>query len=336
MNVSYQKIMSGTLNNYPTSIINLSREGWSIIDVTGDGIKDIVMTNAGEPTQAVSPDDPPITILRGESDFTFEAMDTSALNPTGWINDYTFLDSDRDGLLEIVAVDHGRELAYDPVYWSKLWVYEYDPIAQSFTDRTSITSGNEIAFHHNASGSADVNLDGIADFMVAEMGPSNLGIYFGDRTSIFRQTTESVLGGSFSDVTTWGSKNYVNLGAAGAIDLKTDGDYDFVGLPYTGGNGIDTQDFGVAIEFENGSVASRSLFNVRDLGDTEIPDSWGFSYFRVEDLNNDGKQDILGFMENPENNAGGTAIFVSMLQNSAGGFDVSKALFLKDKALNCS
>lgn len=64
---------------------------------------------------------------------------------------------------------------------------------------------------------------------------------------------------------------------------------------------------------------------MRDTNALSLPAEWGYSFSRIEDVNNDGLQDILAFAESPANNVGGTAIFVSMIQKADGTFEISPA-----------
>ena len=322
MSITYKEVASPAVS---FDSLSTNREGIAVIDVNGDGLKDIVITNSGDPSEAIQPDDPPITILLSNKDFEFSPADTSALPATGWVNDYVFLDSNNNGLLEIVAIDHGREIAYDPIYWSQLYVFEFDPSSDKFKNLTDVPIGNSIGFYHHSANTADVNRDGLNDFIVAKMGPDNFSIFTGDASAIFREATQSILGSRFSEVTTWNSQSYVGSGAAGALDVRGDGDYDLVQLPYTSDGITRNQAFAQVFEFEGGVLLEDRLVNVRSNGVLELPDEWGYSFLRVDDINGDFLPDIVGFAENPNNNAGGTAVFVSMIQEPHGGFTVSPA-----------
>jgi hypothetical protein len=321
MYITYKQVVSPALSS---SVLQTNKEGISVIDVNGDGLKDIVITNSGDPRESIQPNDPPITILLSNKNFEFYPADTSALPATGWVNDYVFLDSNKNGLLEIVAIDHGREIAYNPVYWSQLYVFEFDPGTNKFKNLTDVPVGNSIGFYHHSANTADVNGDGLNDFIVAKMGPDNFSIFTGDSSVIFREATRSLLGSRFSDVTTWNSQSYVGPGAAGALDIRGDGDYDLIILPYTNSS-TRNQSFAQVFEFERGAFREDRLINVRSNGLLVVPDAWGYSFLRVDDINGDQLPDIVGFAENPSNNAGGTAVFVSMIQGPDGSFTASPA-----------
>lgn len=315
----YSKVSSSPLND---TQINSNREGIAVIDVNADGRKDIVITNAGSPSEPIAPTDPPITILFGQENGTFTVADTSTLSPTGWINDYVFTDSNGNGYLEIIAIDHGREIAYEPSYWSQLPVYEFDPMQGKFLEYTSQTLGNTKAFYHNAANTADVNEDGLNDFIVATMSLPNVRIFLGDEDTLFRDATAAVLGNRYAQIVEWNSASYINPGAAGALDVGGDGDFDLFLLPYIDLY-TDHQEYGQLFTFENGRFVSDQLFNVRNNSYLDLPASWGYSFSRIDDINGDGLQDILAFAESPSNNAGGTAIFVSMIQRTDGTFEIT-------------
>ena len=302
--------------------INLNKEGIAVIDLNGDFQRDIIITNSGDPSTSLSQNDPPITILFGAEDGTFKPADTSNLSPTGWINDYIFLDSNHNGLLEIIAIDHGREIAYDSQYWARMPTYEYSPLIGKFIELTDITIGNDIAFYHNSANSADIDNDGLNDFIVAIMGPNNFDIYKGNKDTIFSKVTNQILGNKFSEITTWNASSYISPGAAGAFDYGGDGDYDLILLPYTD-TWTDNQEYAQIFEFEDGMFINSSFQDIRE--SVNLPSDWGYSYFRVEDINSDGLHDIVAFAENPNNNAGGTAVFISIIQKLDGSFDVSPA-----------
>ena len=141
----------------PSSVLSVNREGIAVIDLNGDGLKDIVITNSGHPSEPVQSNDPPITVMFAQKNGTFILADTSALPPTGWVNDYVFTDSNNNGLPEIIAIDHGREIAFDPKYWAQMPVYEYDPVIKKFKNLTNLTVGNATDFYHNSANTADIN-----------------------------------------------------------------------------------------------------------------------------------------------------------------------------------
>lgn len=307
----------------PSSVLSINREGIAISDLNADGIKDVVITNSGDPRQSLQSNDPPITIMFGQRDGTFTVADTSALPPTGWVNDYVFTDSNGNGLPEIGAIDHGREIAYDPKYWARMPVYEYDPVAKKFKDLTNLTVGNSINFYHNAANTADINQDGLNDLIVATMGYGNFKIFTGDPKAIIVDATAAILGSRYQEITKWNSSSYVGPGAAGAIDIGGDGDYDLVTLPYSDAF-TQNQSFGQIFEFQAGKMVADRMFNARK-SPVNLPAEWGYSMFRVEDVNSDGLQDIVALAENPSDQVGGTAAFVTMLQNKTGSFDASAA-----------
>ena len=315
----YQMIESSGLSEEKL-IIN--REAIAVIDLNGDFRRDIIITNSGDPSKPISESDPSITILFATEDGRFILADTTSLAPTGWINDYIFLDSNNNGFLEIVAIDHGREIAYDAQYWEKMPVYEYRPADNKFIELTDLTIGNERGFYHNSANSADIDNDGLNDFIVAKMGPNNFDIYKGSRDFILSKATEQILGNKFTEITTWNSSSYVDAGAAGAFDYGGDGDYDLIILPYTD-TWTSNQNYAQIFEFEDGIFINSSFQDIRK--SVNLPSDWGYSYFRVEDINSDGLHDIVAFAENPNNNAGGTAVFISLIQKFDGSFDVSPA-----------
>ena len=307
----------------PNSALSINSEGIAVIDLNADGVKDVVITHSGDPKQPVKSNDPPITVMFGQKDGTFTLADTTTLPPTGWVNDFVFTDSNGNGLPEIVAVDHGREISFDPKYWARMPVYEYDPIAKKFKDLTGLTVGDTVNFYHNAANTADINQDGLNDFIVATMGYGNFRIFTGDPSSIIVDSTAAMLGKRYQEITKWNSSSYIGPGAAGAIDIGGDGDYDLVILPYSDAF-TQNQSFGQIFEFQAGKMIDDRMFNVRK-SPVNLPADWGYSLFRVEDINTDGLQDIVAFAENPNDQGGGTAVFVTMLQNKSGSFDVSPA-----------
>ncbi|AGM41613.1 hypothetical protein SPISAL_07595 [Spiribacter salinus M19-40] len=306
-------------------VISRFREGFAVRDVNGDRKPDLVITETGDTDQPIQPDDTPITIMLGDDDYRFTQADTSDLPPAGWINDYVFLDSDEDGYVEIVAIDHGREIDYSSEYWESLPVYEYAQEKAAFVDRTDVTIGNEPGFYHNASASADLTGNGLKDFVVARLEEIPINIFEGNADSVMRDATQEILGDRYQALTDFDSQEYLRAGAAGILDYGGDGDYDAITLPYKFYPGETGQQEGHVFEFEDGELVDDFSQEVRSGSDFELGDDWGYSFLRTRDINDDGLMDVVALAENPEIAPAGEASFVSMLQRPEGGFTVSKA-----------
>ena len=267
-----------TISSYITRVSDaipkdsLSRmwEGWAIRDVNGDAIPDLVLANGGDASTPVGPDDNPISILLGQEDYTFELADTSDLAPPGWINDFVFVDSNKNGIPEIIAIDHGVEIATsllpdgrDPTagdpeeYWEPLGVYEFDVSTKKFSDRTEKAIGNDPGFYHSAGNSADLDNDGIRDVVVASVEDGgSFNIFTGDRDNILVENSEPLLGDRFDALVTESSPDFVVAGAAGFLDYRGDGDYDAILLPYDFIPEYPRSEEGVILEFDNGGFVA--------------------------------------------------------------------------------
>lgn len=303
--------------------INRHREGWAVRDVNGDYIPDLIIANAGDPLRPVQSDDPPVTVMLSNKEYQYSLANTDALQPPGWINDFVFIDSDKDGYSEIIAIDHGREIPSDDPdqHHEPLGVYEFDPTSETFMDRTDEARGNSPGFYHNASSTADLNNDGLNDFFVSQMGPTGFRIFTGDEESIIRDASREILADRYDPLMTYAARDYTTSGAAVMLDYGGDGDYDAVTLPYKLGHGGATARI---FEFENGALETDFVFDSRNGDDFELPGDWGYSFARVRDVNGDGLSDIIAHAENPTLSVP-RGTFVTMTQKPTGGFTVSKA-----------
>lgn len=319
---SFERIVSTPVTN-----VNLSWEPITVADLNGDGKSDLILGNgpSGRAREPIAETDPRVSIFLNDGSNKLAIVDTSNLRPTGWVNDWVILPAPT-GNPYIVGIDHGREVAYDPKYFSKLEVFRFEN--GSFVDLTDTSASNPIAFYHNASSVGDLNNDGLTDFVSAKLSDGNFSIFYGNRTSIFNEVTVQVLGSN--KFQTWGDKsNVASSGAALVIDLMNDGQDDFVLLPYAHNPQYGDDNEGIyadVFKFKNGAFDAAAKFNARLGSDFELPYVWGYSFAQVADLNNDGLQDFVALAENPNSDApSGFRAFVSFIQKPDGTFEVSKA-----------
>ena len=295
-------------------------EGISVADVNRDGILDLIIPSVGNARTPIQAGDPPIAVFFGHSDGTYELADTSQLAPAGWVNDVVFLDSDGDGFPELLSIDHGREIAYRPEYWSPIRIAEWDPASNRFVEKTSLPDGNLIPrFNHNASSVGDLNLDGIPDVAVAQLGPSNFELLYGDPLKVFRDVTATLP----ADLTRRGSDKYIDAGAAGLFDHGNDGDLDVILLPYGATNTfLKHQSEAVILVFEDGAFTNSFLTPARSTATFSVPTNYGYPYMQFADLDGNGYTDVVGILEEPAN----TNVFTVMFQQADGTFVLDKAM----------
>lgn len=211
------------------------------------------------------------------------------------MNDYVFLDSNQNGIVEIVLIDHGREVTGEPLGTSKLHVYEWN--GAQFIDRTDQTSGNTPAYNHNSSGSADLNGDGLLDFPVATISSSSK-IFYGDSQSIFRLGVE------------YSFEEFGSTGASGV--LKNEGTAVF--LPY------DTWD--ADADFDMAEFVKNGVVTRQDARTGVLPSNYGYSFIQTADINNDGRTDFVALAESPSLFANGRRVFVTFIQKNDGTFEI--------------
>ena len=321
---SFERIVSASVSN-----VNLPWEPITVADLNGDGKNDLILANGpnGRAREPIAETDQRTSIFLNDGSNKLVLADTSKVRPTGWVNDWIVLPAPT-GNPYIVGIDHGREVAYDRKYFSKLVVFRFEN--GSLLDLTDTPAGNALAFYHNASSIGDLNKDGLADFVSAKLSDGNFSIFYGDRTTIFKEVTTQVLGST--KYQTWGDKsNVASTGAALVIDLMNDGQDDFVLLPFIHDPKYGDDNEGIyadVFKFKNGAFDTASKFNARLGGDFELPYVWGYSFAQVADLNKDGLQDFVALAENPNADAPsalGFRGFVSFIQKPDGSFDVSKA-----------
>ena len=324
---SFERITSASVID-----VNLNWEAINVADLNGDGKGDLVLANgpAGKSGEPIAETDLRTSIFLNDGSNKLVLADTSKLRPTGWVNDWVILPA-ATGNPYIVGIDHGREVAFDPKYFSKLEIFRFEN--GSFVDLSETPVGNSIAFYHNASSIGDLNNDGLPDFVSAKLSEGNFSIFYGDRTTIFNEVTVQVLGSN--KFQTWGSnENVSNTGAALIIDIKNDGQNDFILLPFTHSTQYGGDFEGIYAEvfrFKDGAFETATRFNVKSGVDFSLSNSWGYSFAQVADLNNDGLQDFVALAENPDSDApSGFRAFVTFIQKPDGSFDVSKAFTGED------
>lgn len=314
--VTFTKIVSA-----PLTTASLAWEAITVTDINGDGYKDLILANgpAGGARNEILSTDPKTIIALNNGLNTITQLNASNLSSTGWVNDWVVLPSST-GNPYIIGVDHGREIAYDPKYWSTLKVFQYDNGV--IADRTAVPVGNTIGFYHNASSYGDLNNDGLMDFVTAEMGNESFSIFYGDRDTIFREAAVDPL------YNEWGSSKYVGqTGAALVLDLKNDGQQDFILLPYSHTDKYGSKTDGIyaeAFNYSNGQLESVTKFDART--PVKLPDDWGYSYAQVLDLNKDGLQDFVALAEDPNSSSNGQRAFVTFMQKTDGTFDVFSSM----------
>ena len=302
------------------SNLSLNHEAIDVIDVNSDGFKDIVIANGGDilaPTQA---SDPSIDILEGTEAYTFERANTSALPPSGWINDFVFKDNGVEEPLSILSIDHGREVAYESEYWSPIQQFVFSD--DQYIDISDRLSNNRPDFYHNSSNSGDLNEDGETDFVVASMGTApNIHVYLGEPNQAMHESSQSIFGESYENIVSWSSDLSLGAGAAGFIDAGADGDLDIVRMPY----GVDSRNSnsysGQILEFEGGRYVDSHFFPAVQKTSL-LDDGWGYSYLETEDLDLDGDHDLVGLAELPWDSVGGTQILNVFLQDESGKFEL--------------
>ena len=301
-------------------IVSVNWEALSVTDVNGDGHVDIVMANGGNPSNAIAASDNLTTIFTSDANFYFQLLKNKNISPTGWVNDWVFLNNS-NGQNYIIGIDHGREIAHDPKYWSKMEIFQIS--GNTLLDVTNLSPTDVVGFWHNSSSTGDLNGDGIQDFVVARMDTKSFSVFYGDKSEIIKDVTDLVLG-TDNTFNTWGATNSVgSTGAALVIDVGADKQNDFILLPYTNDwkNGVYAEIF----RYSNGQYAKEISFDATHGIDFVLPDGWGYSYAQVKDLNNDGRQDFIALAESPSVASSGQWAFVSFIQQADGTFKVTKA-----------
>ena len=319
----FEKVVSAGM---ASGIIKLNWEALSFSDVNGDKKLDIILANGGNASQPIADTDNKTSILINDGMNKFNLFDTSNLDPTGWVNDWVFMDTNGNGINEIYGIDHGREIARDAKYWSKIRAYEWN--GQKFSELTNTIPDNSIDFYHNASSVADLNGDGIRDFAVATMGNEYFSIYYGSKDNYLTKSAANGIG-DIKSYNTWGSSNFVGVtGAAGIINIK--GENAVILLPYKG-----FPEWSYAT-YANMEIITKSGVKTLDIRTNILPSiEWGYSTIEFSDLNGDGRIDFIAGAENPSIMGGGTSVYVTALQNAAGGFDFSRT-FPKEDAITKS
>ena len=273
----------------------LKREAFAVEDVNGDGIKDLLLANSGDAGSAVKDTDPRMVVFFGKADGTYSKVDTSNLNPLGWANDFIFLDSDNDGIKEILAIDHNREVTGQPLGVSKIFVYEWD--GSKFQNLTSSIPDNTEAFWHNGS-VGDLNGDGLLDFSAVTISAESK-IFSGSKTNQF------TLSKSFT-------QNEVGSTGATVVLAK---EKLVVFLPFDSWDG--------PIDFKNMEVVrDGKIIQKQDARTGVLPPEWGYSFALTKDLNGDGRTDFIAVAEDPGTGATGIRIFVTFMQRADGTFEI--------------
>jgi hypothetical protein len=305
----FDKVVSASVlsggNETSSPNLKLYYEGIAVEDVNGDGHKDLIITNLGDPGKAVTDKDPPISIFLNDGKNKLIVADTTRLAPAGWVNDYVFLDSNKNGVKEIIAIDHGRELAGPPFPGTQLRAYEWD--GTKFAELTSKTSGNTPAYNHSSSNSGDLNDDGLLDFTVATISSSSK-LYYGDSTTIFKLGAEY----SFSD-----------FGSTGTTAILPK-ERIAVFLPYDTWDKANT-------DFNNAEFVKNGVISRQDARTGVLPSNYGYSLINVADINGDGLTDFVALGENPNTGGDGKRVFVTFMQNVSGKFDILTASLVNHK-----
>jgi hypothetical protein len=264
--------------------------------------------------------DPRTTVLINSGSNTFTQLNTSNISASGWVNDWLILPA-KTGNPYIIGIDHGREIAFTPEYWTTLKVFRYEN--GSLSDLSNVPVGNDIGFYHNASSYGDLNNDGLMDFVTAEMGDSTFSVFYGDEKTIFR---EEKMNARYNQ---WGNADYVGFtGASVVLDIGGDGQQDFILLPYAHTTKWGKESDGIyaeAFRYNNGMFSFMTKFDARTTA--YLDDRWGYSYAQVVDINKDGLQDFIALAEDPfdPNNTGQRA-FVTFLQKRDGTFDIFSSM----------
>lgn len=252
-------------------------------DLNGDGIKDLVATDAGASS---------VRVFLGNGNATFRAPITSVFSN---VVDVGVRDVDRDGILDL-ALTSGNSLfvlkgnGNGTFNAGVSYAVGADPREVEFADfngdgnadfissnttsnYTSILFGNgDGSFKHaitffagnNAEGvvTADLNHDGKADFVASNTGPDYAAVYIGNGDGTFR--TGAILGTANNP----GNVEAGDFNGDGNIDLVTTSDQYRVGIHY--GNG-------------DGTFKARVSYDIN--GNTAV---------LAEDINGDGLDDVVG------------------------------------------
>jgi hypothetical protein len=315
---SFEKIVSVPVSG---SRVSLAWEALSFADVNGDKKLDIVLANGGNANQPIAATDNRTSIFLNDGANKFNLVDTSNLDPTGWVNDWVFMDANGNGINEIYGIDHGREIARDSKYWSKIRVYEWN--GKNFSELTNSIPDNSIDFYHNASSVADLNGDGIMDFAVATMGNEYFSVFYGSKDNYVTKSTANGIG-DIKSYNTWGSSNFVGVtGAAGIININ--GENAVILLPYKG-----FPEWSYAT-YANMEIITKKGVKTLDIRTNLLPSiDWGYSTIQFADLNGDGRTDFIAGAENPSIMGSGTSVYVTAIQNASGGFDFSRSFPKED------
>ena len=271
----------------------------AVVDLDGDGHKEVIVGFIGPHDQDISPKDPTPVIFSRSPDGTYTDQTLrfipSGFDVLGMGNDALTADMNGDGRPDLFFVDHGRETVLGPSGFPGGLNHFYLSQLDGSWARATVPLGR--SFWHASMNTADIDGDDDQDLVVA-----TLSSYDGGRLISVLSNER----GNLSDVSkevlpsTWlesrGDGSNIAPGTAGFIDLYNDGIPDILTLPYTNEypQWMNGSQGAILVNNGMGQFTREIRFDARP---QSFPSQVGFPHFVVGDFDGNGFEDFIAVAE---------------------------------------